>query len=236
MPSESSGTLAATAEAQRGAAEERAREPVLHPVDRIMELLFGLLMALSFTGAMSVAQSGREHVRELFITALGCNLAWGLVDAVMYLVRTVVARGRSLTMLHSVRAAADPQAGRAAIESEVAPVAAGLVSPTELEAIRGRIVALPEPAARAKLNGGDLLAALAIFVVVVVSTFPVVLPFALMHDVAAAKNASRAIALVMLFLAGFALGRYAGYGAWRAGVVMAVLGVLLVGAIKALGG
>ena len=232
MPGES-----ITTETSSGAgADERARGPVLHPVDRIMELLFGLLMALSFTGAMSVAQSGREEVRELFITALGCNLAWGLVDAVMYLVRTVVARGRSLSLMRSVRAAADAQAGRALIEGELAPVAAGLVATTEVEAIRSRIVALPEPAARAKLNRDDLLAALAIFIVVVVSTFPVVLPFALMHDVGAAKNASRVIALAMLFLAGLALGRYAGYGAWRAGLMMALLGVLLVGAIKALGG
>jgi len=155
---------------------------------------------------------------------------------VMYLVRTVVARGRSLSLMHAVRAAGDAQAGRAVIESELEPVAAGLVSTTEIEAIRGRIVALPEPAARARLTGSDLLAALAIFIVVVVSTFPVVLPFALMHDVGAAKNASRVIALVMLFLAGLALGRYAGYGSWRAGFMMALIGVLLVGAIKALGG
>jgi hypothetical protein len=233
MPGES---ITTTETSSSAGADERARGPVLHPVDRIMELLFGLLMALSFTGAMSVAQSGREEVRELFITALGCNLAWGLVDAVMYLVRTVVARGRSLTLMRVVRAAADAQTGRAVIENELSQTAAGLVSTTEVEAIRGRIVALPEPAARASLNRGDLLAALAIFIVVVVSTFPVVVPFALMHDVAAAKNASRVIALVMLFLAGFALGRYAGYGSWRAGVTMALLGVLLVGAIKALGG
>nr|HET7858168.1 hypothetical protein [Caldimonas sp.] len=236
MTGSPSGPAATTATAVGDAANERERAPVLHPVDRIMELLFGLLMALSFTGAMSVAQSGREEVRELFITALGCNLAWGLVDAVMYLVRTVVARGRSLTLMRSVRSAADARAGRAVIEGELSTVAAGLVSQSEVEAIRGRIVALPEPEARARLNGADLLAALAIFVVVVVSTFPVVVPFALMHDVGAAKNASRLIALVMLFLAGLALGRYAGYGAWRAGVSMAVLGVLLVGAIKALGG
>jgi hypothetical protein len=225
-----------TTPASRPELNSDSREPVLHPVDRIMELLFGLLMALSFTGAMSVAQSGREQVRELFIAALGCNLAWGLVDAVMYLVRTVVARGRSLSLMRAVRAAGDAQTGRAVIENELEPVAAGLVSTTEIEAIRGRIVALPEPAARARLTGSDLLAALAIFIVVVVSTFPVVVPFALMHDVGAAKNASRVIALVMLFLAGLALGRYAGYGSWRAGFMMALIGVLLVGAIKALGG
>ena len=80
------------------------------------------------------------------------------------------------------------------------------------------------------------LTAIAIFLLVVAATFPVVLPFALMHDVGTAKNASRVIALVLLFIGGLALGRYAGYGSWRAGVMMAALGVLMVGAIKALGG
>ena len=219
-----------------GASAETARDPILHPVDRIMEMLFGLLMALSFTGALSVAESGREELREMFIAALGCNLAWGFVDGVMYLIRTVVDRGRSLTLMRSVREAADAPAGRAAVESALSRVAAGLVSQTEIEAIRGRIVALPSVPLRARLNGSDLLAALAIFVLVVLATFPVVLPFAFMQDVGAAKNASRIIALVMLFLGGFALGRYAGYGSWRAGLAMMALGVVMVGVIKVLGG
>jgi hypothetical protein len=213
------------------------REPILNPVDRVMELIFGLLMALSFTGAISVAEAGREQLREMFVAALGCNLAWGLVDAVMYLIRTVVDRGRSLTLLHAVRGASDAQEGRLLVAGSLSRVAAaGLVSPAEIEAVRGRILALPAVATRAKLEGSDLLAAFAIFVLVVLATFPVVLPFALMHDVGAAKNTSRAIALAMLFLGGLALGRYAGYGSWRAGVTMTALGVLLVGAIMALGG
>ena len=61
------------------------REPVLSPVDRISEMLFGLLMALTFTGAVSVAESGKAEIRTMFLAALGCNLAWGLVDAIMYL-------------------------------------------------------------------------------------------------------------------------------------------------------
>ena len=215
---------------------ETTREPVLHPVDRIMELLFGLLMALSFTGALSVAEAGREDLRDMFIAALGCNLAWGFVDGVMYLIRTVVDRGRSMTLMRSVREAADAQAGRAVVEGSLSRVAAGLVSPAEIEAIRGRIVALPSVPARAGLNGSDLLAALAIFVLVVLATFPVVLPFAFMQDVGAAKNASRIVALVMLFLGGLALGRYAGYGSWRAGLAMTALGVVMVGVIKVLGG
>jgi len=222
--------------AEAVATTAQVREPVLNPVDRVMELIFGLLMALSFTGAISVAESGREQLREMFIAALGCNLAWGLVDAVMYLIRTVVDRGRALTLLHSVRSA-NPPGGRSLVETALSRMAtAGVVSPLEIEAIRGRIVALPAVPARARLERGDLTAALAIFLLVVLATFPVVLPFALMHDVGAAKNASRGIAIAMLFLGGFALGRYAGYGSWRAGFVMTALGVLLVGAIMALGG
>ncbi len=227
-----SGTGAGTSTAS----VESTREPILHPVDRIMEMLFGLLMALSFTGAVSVAEAGREELRDMFIAALGCNLAWGFVDGVMYLIRTVVDRGRSLTLMRSVRDAADPQTGRAVIESALSRVAAGLVSQTEIEAMRGRIVALPSLPARAGLKGRDLLAALAIFVLVVLATFPVVLPFAFMQDVGAAKNASRIVALVMLFLGGLALGRYAGYGSWRAGLAMTALGVVMVGVIMVLGG
>ena len=212
-----------------------ARKPVLNPVDRISEMLFGLLMALSFTGAVAVGTTGHQEIRVMFAAALGCNHAWGLVDGAMYLVRTVTDRGRTLTLLHAVRAATDVQAGREIVEREL-PGPPDLFSPAEIEAVRARIVALPSVADRPRLEGRDLLAALGIFLLVVVATFPVVLPFAFMHDVGAAKNVSRAVALVMLFLGGLGLGRHAGYGGWRAGFAMVGLGIALVLAIHALGG
>src|SRR3954470_14642083 len=88
-----------------------ARQRVLDPVDRVSELLFGLFMALTFVGAISVAEAGRARLRDMYAAALGCNLAWGLVDAVMYVVRSVTTRGRSLTLIHAVRAT--PDAARA---------------------------------------------------------------------------------------------------------------------------
>ena len=216
--------------------EEATREPVLSPVDRVSEMLFGLYMALTFVGAVSVAEAGREQIRGMFVAALGCNLAWGLVDAIMYLVRTVTNRGRSLMLLHSVRAAPDAETGRRLLERFLPRAAASLVSPAEVEAIRGRIVALSSVPLRPTLGWDDLLAALAIFLIVVAATFPVVLPFALIQDVGTAKTVSRAIALAMLLFGGLALGRYAGYGSWRVGFMMVGLGTGLVIAINALGG
>jgi hypothetical protein len=215
---------------------EAAREPVLSPVDRVSELLFGLFMALTFVGAVSVADQGDAQIRAMFIAAFGCNLAWGLVDAVMYLVRTVTERGRLLTLIRSVQSAADAETGRRLIASSLSRVAAGLVSMAEIEAIRARIVPLTALPARPKLDRRDWLAALAIFLIVVASTFPVVLPFLMFDDVGTAKNVSRAVAVAMLFLGGLALGRYAGYGSWKVGLMMAGLGAALVVAINALGG
>src|SRR4051812_10663689 len=87
------------------------RESVLSPIERISEMLFGLFMALTFVGAMSAATAGQAEVRTMFIGALGCNLAWGLVDAIMYLVRTMIDRGRSLAFMRAVQTAPDTPAG-----------------------------------------------------------------------------------------------------------------------------
>ena len=216
--------------------EAASRERVLSPVDRVSEMLFGLFMALTFVGAVSVADPGDEQIHTMFIAALGCNIAWGLVDAVMYLVRTATERGTALTLIRAVRDAPDAETGRGLIEHSLARVVEGLVTATEIEAVRGRIVTLASLPARPELKRDDLLAALAIFVIVVAATFPVVLPFMMIDDVLTAKNVSRGVALTMLFLGGLVLGRYAGYGSWRVGFVMVGLGSGLVVAINALGG
>ncbi len=213
-----------------------AAEPALGPVDRISELLFGLFMALTFVGAVSVTNPGAGQIREMFIGAFGCNIAWGLVDAVMYLVRTLADRGRMLTLVRAVQAAATPHEGHRIVEDSISRIARGLLSRTEIEAVRGRIVALTALPDRPRLQRKDAIAALQIFLIVVASTIPVVLPFLLIRDVGTAKNASRAVAVAMLFMGGLALGRYAGYGSWRVGLMMAGLGSVLVVAINALGG
>ena len=215
--------------------EESAREPVLSIIDRVSEMLFGLFMALTFIGAVSIADAGNGGIRKMLIAAIGCNLAWGLVDAVMYLVRTLTERGRRLSMVRAVRAAPDAAAGRAILRRSIASVT-GLISPEEIELIRQRLLALPRLPDRPRLARDDFLAALAIFCIVVAATFPVVLPFVLLDDVDNAKTLSRVIALTTLFFGGLALGRYAGYGSWRTGLGMVGLGTVLVVAINALGG
>ena len=58
---------------------------ILDPLERTSEILFGVIMVLTFTSSISVAESGHAETREVLVAALGCNVAWGIVDAAFYL-------------------------------------------------------------------------------------------------------------------------------------------------------
>jgi hypothetical protein len=216
--------------------EEEQRERVLDPISRISEIIFGVLMALSFTGSLNVATAGREEVRTMMLTALGCNLAWGLVDAVMYLMATLTGRARNLTLLHRVRGAVDPQEAHSTIAEALPGRLGEAIGAEGLEDMRRRLAVLPDPPARAHLLGDDFLGALGVFLLVVLSTFPIVVPFMFISGMALAMRVSNAVALVLLFIGGYRLGHYAGGVAWRTGLAMAAVGAVLVSIIMALGG
>ena len=216
--------------------EKEKRQPVLDPVSRISEIIFGVLMALSFTGSLNVATSGREDVRTMMVTALGCNLAWGLVDGVMYLMATLTGRARNLTLLSRVRGAVDPKEAHSTI-AEVLPGRLGEAIGAEgLEDMRRRLATLPEVPARARLGREDFLGSFGVFLLVVLSTFPVVVPFMFISEMALAIRVSNAVALLLLFIGGYRLGHYAGGVAWKTGLAMAGVGAVLVSIIMALGG
>ena len=216
--------------------DRRARTRLLSPVDRISEVLFGLIMAVTIVGSLSVATAGRQDARVAMAAALGCNIAWGLVDAVMYLVRTLTERSRLRSLARQVLAASEAQSARHLLQQALPGELVALAGPQELEAMRQRLLAAPPPTG-AVLRAADYGGALAIFLLVVVATLPVVLPFALLNDLDAAMQASRIVALAMLFLAGAALGRYAGYASpAHTGLAMAVFGAVLILAVIALGG
>ena len=214
---------------------ERRPQRILDPSDRVSEVLFGLIMVLTFTGAVSVATGGREEVRTLLVEALGCNLAWGIVDAGFYLMAVVGLRGHGLLVLRRIRRVGDEKAHEL-IADALPPVLASVLEKRDLETLRQRLLTLPRMPARPRLSSQDLLGALGIFLLVFLSTFPVVIPFLFISEPRLALRASNAVALVMLFLCGYLLGRFSGLRAWLTGFVMIGLGLLFVALCIALGG
>ena len=214
----------------------RSSKRVLEPIERISEVLFGLIMVLTFTSSLSVAEAGREGVRTMFVGALGCNLAWGIIDAIMYLMACLTEQARRIRTIRAVREAAAPEEAHRIIAAALPPVIAPVLQTPELERMRLHLNQLPEPPARPGLSGRDWWGALGVFVLVFLSTFPVVLPFVFKHDVTRALRLSNAVAIVMLFFTGYAFGRCTGHRPWVMGPAMVVLGVVLVAITIALGG
>ena len=99
-----------------------------------------------------------------------------------------------------------------------------------------RLKQLPEPLERARLGRDDWRGAVGVFLLVFVSTFPVVIPFIFMRSAGPALRVSNVVAIVMLFLTGYAFGRLTGRRPWLVGISMVVLGSILVGLTMALGG
>jgi len=214
----------------------KSSKRVLEPNERIAEVLFGLIMVLTFTGSLSVAEAGRDDVRTMLIGALGCNLAWGIIDGVLYLMGCLAEEGRNLMTYRAVRHASDPKQAQRLIAEALPSVVASVMQPTELEAIQLRLRELPEPPHRARLSASDWRGALGVFLFVFSSTFPVAVPFIFMQSARTAMRVSNVIAIGMLFFTGVAYGRCVGRSPWVFGISMVVVGGVLVALTMALGG
>jgi len=209
---------------------------VLEPVERLSEILFGLIMALTVTSAVSVATADDMQIRTMLIAALGCNLAWGIIDAGMYLMARLGERGHNALVGRAVRKAPTSEQAHRIIEDELPPVFASIFRPAQLEEIRERISQMPSSSSHPGLTGRDWQGAVGVFALVVAATFPVVIPFAVIDDVRVALRISNVLAVVSLFLCGFLFGKHAGLPPWLTGLVMVVVGVALVAIAIALGG
>lgn len=208
----------------------------LDPIDRISEGWFGLIIVLTFTCSISVRDSGRQQVMKMILAAFGCNLAWGILDAFMFLVTCFTQNARTWSLQRALHRDPDHETARQTITDAIPPVIASVMSTQDLDSLQTRLMSLPEVNSKPSVTAHEWLEGLVVFLTVFLSTFPVAAPFLFVADPRLAMRVSNGIALVMLFLAGYAFGKYAHYRPWVMGFWMALLGVVLVAVTVYLGG
>lgn len=209
----------------------------LDPDARLGEVLFGLIMALGFTGSVRLGLEEPDN-RELFLGILGCNVAWAIVDGVMYLLTELFERGRVHRLAREIRAARSDEEALELVQREVAsrlPIADGIEGGRDFYALLLGLVRRSDTGTT-RVERGDVHAAVAVAVLIVVSTLPIVVPFLLFEDPAVAVRISNGIALTMLFLLGAWWGRIVGANPWRIGLGLTGIGIALVLVTIALGG
>ena len=218
---------------------EAASKPIgtmLEPMERIAEILFGVIMTLTFTCTLAVETADRLHVRTMLIGALGCNLAWGIIDAGVYLITRINTESRKVAAVRAIREAADGRAARQILANSFNPALASALSNEQLESMRQNLRQMPEPLQRPKLTKRDWLGAGGLCLLCFVSTLPIALPFIFVSDARLALRISNAVAVALLALCGYAFGYRSGIPPWVTALVMVAFGAAMVGVAIALGG
>ena len=209
----------------------------LDPVDRLGEILFGLIMALGFTGAVRLGHEKADN-RELFIGIVGCNVAWAIVDGVMYVLGALFERGRKARLIRDVLMAPNEAAARQCVDDELGERLAPVTTLEERELIYGWVLAIvgraqPEqPIVRRE----DVLGGVAVALVIVLATFPVVVPYLVVRNPSQAVRVSNVIALGLLFLLGVRWGGIVGAKPFHIGAGLTLVGIVLVLITIAFGG
>ena len=209
----------------------------LDPAESLGEVLFGLIMALTFTlGAGLLLQA--DDVRGLVVAMLGCNVAWGIIDGALYLIGSVFSRNQRIHFVRKLRQTTNEAEAMAAIREEFGLDDEPDMPAEDRAAFHRVILDIMRHAGteRARLRTQDFQAAAIIAVLVALTALPGIVPFLVFNDAYLALRSANLIQLCLLFLVGFRWARHTGGNPWGTGLAIAGLCIGLVAVSVALGG
>ena len=214
-------------------------ERYVEPSDWWGEALFGLIMVLIFTiGARSLIASGEDDASDVIVAVVGCNIGWGFISGGMFIIQVLFERGQKARLVREVHQATSEEEALDIIRDELDPDLEA-AAPVEDRArfhrdVLAHVKKLNVP--KTKLKWADMLGALVVFVLVVLTTIPAVIPFLLISDLQMALRVSNSLLVVMLFYVGFRWAGETNTNRWIAGVIVTLVGVAMSIVAEVLGG
>ena len=212
----------------------------LDPASSLGEIMFGLIMTLTFTlgAGIIIEDEGAEGAHDLLIALVGCNIAWGIIDAAMYLMTELFTRGKRRRVAQAVRSAPDESASVAVVEKELGDLLEDVGDEAERQALYTRVAAKVRTAdiKPNRLTSADFMGAFTSFWLVVIASLPAAMPFLIWDDARFALRVSNGILLAFLFFCGYNWARYTLGNPWTAGLIFLAGGFGLVAMAIALGG
>jgi VIT1/CCC1 family predicted Fe2+/Mn2+ transporter len=211
----------------------------LDPSETLLEVLFGLIMALTITvGARLLSERADIVGMELALALLGCNVAWGVIDGAFYLLGTIFNRNRRVQFVKRLQAAANQTEALAAVKDEFDLEGEPPMRAEDKANLHTSLLQLFRHAGtgRARLRADDWIAAALIAVLVSATAIPGLIPLLLIQDGFVALRVANALQIGLLFLVGYWWAHYSGSNRWIVGLAIALLGTALVLLAVPLGG
>jgi VIT1/CCC1 family predicted Fe2+/Mn2+ transporter len=220
---------------------EAVRKPFigsyLAPAESLSEIIFGLIMVLGFTSTARLAL-GEISSQRLLLAVLGCNLAWGIVDGVMYILGSVYERSQRARIAQAMRQAPDEQTAIAVVAEELDPTLEPLMTKEQRTQVYRWVIARIQGATLrpVRITQEDLYGALASGLLVFLSVMPVALPFFFFEDSQVALRTSNWLCVAMLFVVGYVWAQQTSMNRIVAGLLLTLLGLSMVTITVLLGG
>jgi len=214
-------------------------ERFLDPAEWLGEILFGLIMVLTITlGAGLLVADGPEATRDIVLGVLGCLLAWAIIDAIIFVMNSMFERSRIAWLIEAIQKASHEEHALAIVKKEIEPIVIKVTSEQERVRLYADIfrnvktAAVPKTTIQREEIGG----ALVTFLLVMFTTVPALLPFVFIKDRHIALAVSNSLLLGMLFMVGYFWAREAKTTPWLTGMIVMMMGLVMVGIAKLLGG
>jgi hypothetical protein len=213
----------------------------LDPATALSEVLFGLIMTLTFTlsAGLIIEDEGRNGARQLLIAVIGCNIAWGIIDGALYLAGELFNRGRLRKLGQAIRNAPSHAAALAHVSTELDPLLTAVLKPSDRDDLYERIVEATETKPHGdvvRVTREDWKGAFTSFWLVLLSSVPAAVPFLLIDNARLALRISNGLLVALLFLTGYWWARYTLGKPWLVGASFLAVGLVLIVAAIALGG
>jgi hypothetical protein len=215
-------------------------EKYLDQATSLSEVLFGLIMTLTFTlgAGLIIEEEGREGARQLLIATIGCNIAWGIIDGALYLAGQLFDRGRLRKVRVMVQDASSDGVASEMVAGEFDPLLEHVTTETERDDLYSRVVKniRSSPVAANPITKADVMGALASFWLVFFASLPAAVPFMLMDDAYTALRVSNFILVGLLFFTGYRWAKYTLGRPWIVGFCFLIAGLAMVWIALMLGG
>jgi len=202
------------------------------------ELLFGLIMALTFTlGASLVVKEGPDATRELLIGVLGCNIAWGIIDGLLFIFNSMYGRGWVNRAIYLYKKNGRDGVGKG-IENHLENTFGASLTGETNEAIRREVTdhIMSARTISVRLNRDDIFGAIASFILVAITAAPAVIPFLIFNDYLIALRVSNFVMIGLIYWIGCQWAAHIGANRQWVGISMAIGCLLIVQLTILLGG
>ena len=220
---------------------------LLDPVDRLTEAMYSVLIVLTFTLAFQISQERdaapapeeASQISQLFLAALGCAVAWGLIDGIMYIATAMFDRGQSHRLVEAIRSATTAQEGETLLAGQLDDELSSITTADERARFYQDLYARLKGTALKPVGfeRADFAGALGVALVAIGAAVPVLLPLLVSqsHPMLAMRT-SNAIAATMLFAMGYQWGKYVGAVPWKMGLVFLLVAIIMLAIAIPLGG